>query len=59
MADDIKISIGANTDNFQTGIEKAFKTLTDFGIKNKELASLSDVAFRQLSKIAASTAGSV
>lgn len=59
MADDVKISIGANTENFKVGIEKAFKTINEFGTKNRDLAAQIDKAYKQLSADAARMSDSV
>jgi hypothetical protein len=59
MANDVQITIGANTENFQVGIDKAYRSLSSFGVRNKDLAAEIDRAYKQISAAAASVAGSI
>lgn len=59
MANEVKIDIIANTDKFQTAINKASDKITSFGAKNRELSSVLDSEFRNISKAANNMSGDI
>lgn len=58
-SNDVLINVGANTENFQVAIDKAYKTLSTFGVRNKDLATEIDRAYKGIERSAASMSGSI
>src|ERR1035437_897936 len=56
---DVQITVGANTENFQVSIDNAYKKLKEFALKNKDLAKEVDRAFKGMADVADEMSGSV
>jgi hypothetical protein len=56
---DVQITVGANTEQFQVSIDNAYKKINTFGLRNKDLAKEIDAAFKSMRNVADDMAGSV
>ena len=59
MANEVKIDIVANSQKFEAAIEKSIKKVQEFGLKNRELASVLDTEYKNIARAANSLSGDI